>query len=110
MWTRITYEDGTYKSIGADEADLDQVFIRCAEVVEERGAFRADQFELLSNFNAHYNHTGPEIWAQSEGSVTAFVDFAGSGGTFGGVSRFLKEQRSDIQCFCVVAWSQRDVQ
>jgi cysteine synthase len=34
-------------------------------VVVERGAFRADQFSLQANFNAHYLHTGPEIWAQA---------------------------------------------
>ena len=50
----------------------------------ERGAFRADQFELGGNARAHLQHTGPELLAQTRGaglSIDAFVDFVGSGGT-----------------------------
>jgi cysteine synthase A len=82
-------------------ADLEQVFIAAEAVVEERDAFRADQFELKGNFNAHYFHTGPEMWHQADGGITAFCDFAGSGGTFGGVGMFLKEQSSEIKCYCI---------
>ncbi|KAL9940206.1 hypothetical protein V8E36_000911 [Tilletia maclaganii] len=54
-----------------------------------RGFF-ADQFENDSNFAAHYNGTGPEIWEQTNGSIDAFVAGAGTGGTLAGVGTFLK--------------------
>ena len=44
--------------------DLQLVFERAEQIVQERAAFRADQFELAGNVNAHYLHTGPEIWRQ----------------------------------------------
>ena len=54
------------------------------------------QFENPLNPEAHYLTTGPEIWRQMEGNVAAFVAGVGSGGTLGGVGRFLKEHNSDI--------------
>ena len=70
-------------------ADLALVDAEVRRIVRETGAFRADQFEDGGNPAAHETGTGPEIWAQSGGGVTAFCDFAGSGGTLGGVARFL---------------------
>ena len=74
---------------GGDLAEVDRV---AQEIVAERAAFRADQFHHAGNALAHYRTTGPEIWEDSDGTVTAFVDFAGSGGTFGGTIRALKER------------------
>ena len=56
--------------------------------------FRPDQFGNPLNPEAHYVHTGPEVWEQMEGRVDAFVAGVGSGGTLGGVGKFLKEQDS----------------
>lgn len=63
---------------------------------EMPGAFWANQFENTANFQAHYQTTGPEIWAQTQGKVNAFVTSAGTGGTMAGVSRYLKEQNSFV--------------
>ncbi|CAG8158711.1 unnamed protein product [Penicillium olsonii] len=54
-----------------------------------RGFF-ADQFENEANWRAHYDGTGPELYAQCGGRIDAFVAGAGTGGTISGVARFLK--------------------
>lgn len=54
-----------------------------------RGFF-ADQFENEANWQAHFNGTGPEIYAQCDGKLDAFVAGAGTGGTISGVALFLK--------------------
>ena len=56
-----------------------------------------DQFGNPDNPLAHYEHTGPEIWRQSDGNVTHFVSSMGTTGTIMGVSRYLKSKKSDIQ-------------
>jgi cysteine synthase A len=61
------------------------------------GAVWANQFDNVANRRAHYESTGPEIWAQSEGRLDAFVASVGTGGTLAGVSRFLKERDSRIR-------------
>ena len=61
------------------------------------GAVWANQFDNTANRQAHYESTGPEIWAQTEGSVDAFVAATGTGGTLAGVSRYLKEQNRNVQ-------------
>lgn len=81
--------------------DLQLVDAETARLTKERDAFRADQFAHEGNLRAHYYGTAPEIWEQSEGSITAFCDFAGSGGTFAGCTKFFKEQKPDIQCYIV---------
>jgi cysteine synthase A len=82
-------------------ADLELVEKAARRLAAERGAFRADQFHHRGNARAHYRGTAAEIWEQSRGTVTAFCDFVGSGGTFAGCSRFLKEQDPSIRCFVV---------
>ena len=74
-------------------ADLARVFDVAERVVAERGAYRADQFQLGGNVRAHELHTGPELLRQAAGSglqIDAFVDFVGSGGTFAGVANALR--------------------
>jgi cysteine synthase len=65
---------------------------------EMENAIWANQFENLANRQAHYETTGPEIWAQTEGKVDAWVAATGTGGTYAGVSMFLKEQNPQIKC------------
>ncbi|MBV8363459.1 MAG: cysteine synthase A [Candidatus Eremiobacteraeota bacterium] len=62
-----------------------------------RDAIWCDQFENAANREAHERTTGPEIWEQCGGVVDAFVASAGTGGTFAGVSRALKQRNSGIQ-------------
>lgn len=81
--------------------DLALVEEAAEEITRQRSAFRADQFERDGNWQAHYATTGPEIWEGTDGRLDGFVDFLGSGGTFFGVSRALKERNQDIQCFIV---------
>jgi len=55
-----------------------------------------DQFANQDNPSAHYLHTGPEIWRDTQGSVTHFVSSMGTTGTIMGVSRYLKEQNPAV--------------
>jgi cysteine synthase A len=83
---------------GADLALVEEVAER---ITNERNAFRADQFQLAGNLRAHYLHTGPELWTQSGGAITAFCDFIGSGGNYAGVALYLKEQNPEISCYVI---------
>ena len=79
--------------------DLALVEVTAKKLVVERKAFRADQFQLKSNSLAHERHTGPEIWAQSNGKVDAFVDFAGTAGSFAGTARALKLRNPALHAY-----------
>lgn len=59
-------------------------------------ALFADQFETVSNYNAHYLHTGTEIWQQTGGVIDAFISGAGTGGTIAGVAARLKENNPGV--------------
>jgi cysteine synthase A len=63
---------------------------------EPNGVFFADQWNNLDNGKAHYVGTGPEIWAQTDGRIDAFICAIGTGGTLAGVSRYLREQKREI--------------
>jgi cysteine synthase A len=64
---------------------------------EMENAIWANQFDNLANRIAHYETTGPEIWEQTDGKVDAWVAATGTGGTFAGVSLFLKEKNPNIK-------------
>ena len=64
---------------------------------EMENAIWANQFDNLANRTAHYETTGPEIWEQTNGKIDGWVAATGTGGTFAGVSLFLKEKNSQIK-------------
>jgi cystathionine beta-synthase len=66
-------------------------------VKEIPNAWKANQYDNLSNTAAHYEQTGPEIWSQTEGRITHLVVGVGTGGTISGIGRFLKEQNPRIK-------------
>jgi cysteine synthase A len=66
---------------------------------EPNGVLYANQWDNLSNRNAHLRTTGPEIWAQTDGRVDGFICAIGTGGTLAGVGLFLKQENPD----CVIA-------
>ncbi len=79
---------------------------RAETLAREMGAYLPDQFENPANPGAHYASTGPEILADCEGRLDAFVACVGSGGTLGGTARFLREHLPGIRV--VGAMPERD--
>ena len=75
------------------EASIQGSVDRVAEIIagDPENHFLVNQFKNPRNPEIHYRTTGPEIWRQMEGHVDAFVAGVGSGGTLGGVGKFLKE-------------------
>ena len=61
---------------------------------ETPNAVWANQFDNLANRRAHYETTGPEIWAQTDGKVDGWVAATGTGGTYAGAAMFFKEKKS----------------
>jgi cystathionine beta-synthase len=64
---------------------------------EVPNSWKPNQYDNLSNSQAHYESTGPEIWEQTEGKVTHLVAGVGTGGTISGIARYLKEQNPNIK-------------
>ena len=63
----------------------------------QENAIWANQFDNTANSLAHYESTGPEIWAQTNGGVDAFTCAVGTGGTLAGTSLYLKEQSANVK-------------
>ncbi|MEQ9320610.1 MAG: cysteine synthase CysM [Polyangiaceae bacterium] len=76
--------------------------------VAEGGYLMLDQFSNSDNWRAHYETTGPEIWADTDGAVTHFVSAMGTTGTIMGVSRYLKEQSSGAGAITIVGCQPTD--
>ena len=68
---------------------------------EVPNSFWCNQYDNLSNRQAHYESTGPEIWQQTEGKVTHIIAGVGTGGTISGTGRYLKEQNPEIKVWGV---------
>ena len=59
-------------------------------------SFYPNQYDNLSNWKAHYESTGPEIWRDTEGKITHYAAGVGTGGTISGTSKYLKEQNPQL--------------
>jgi cystathionine beta-synthase len=59
-------------------------------------SFYPNQYDNLSNAQAHYESTGPEIWKQTEGKITHYVATVGTGGSMCGTAKYLKEQKPSL--------------
>ena len=68
-------------------------------VNEVPNSWKPNQYDNLSNSQAHYEQTGPEIWEQTDGKITHLVVGVGTGGTICGTARFLKEKNPNIKIF-----------
>ncbi|GAC1313866.1 MAG: pyridoxal-phosphate dependent enzyme [Mucilaginibacter sp.] len=64
---------------------------------EVPNSWKPNQYDNLSNTEAHYEQTGPEIWEQTEGKITHLVVGVGTGGTISGTAKYLKEKNPAIQ-------------
>ncbi len=93
------------RSFGVDVVETDPLQatdgaqIRAREMFEEAPEkyFYPDQYNNDANWRAHYDGTGPEIWAQTEGRITHFITGLGTSGTFMGVTRRLKTFNPNIR-------------
>lgn len=71
---------------------------------ETKGSVYINQYFNELNLQAHYETTGPEIWAQTEGEITHLVACSGTGGTISGTAKYLKEQNPNIKIIGVDAF------
>lgn len=81
--------------------DPEGCYMFARRLAKENGWFDMDQYDNQDNVQAHYLSTGPEIWDDTDGKITHFVAGIGTGGTFSGVAKFLKEKNPDIKAIAV---------
>jgi len=82
---------------GKPMSDPTHFMNQAKSIAKERDGWLADQFYNASNVEAHYQTTGPEIWAQTKGKVDAIVAGVGTGGTLTGCGRYLKENNPNVK-------------
>jgi len=108
--TQSQEKKDTLRSLGAVLVEVpaapyrsDNNYVKVAARMAERlarehphGAIFANQFDNVANRDVHVRTTGPEIWAQTDGRVDAFVSAVGTGGTLAGVAAALRERKPDV--------------
>lgn len=85
----------------AAHEDPDGCYMVARRLARENGYFDVDQYNSQDNVEAHYHSTGPEIWDDTDGRLTHFVCGIGTGGTFSGVARYLRERKPEIKMIAV---------
>jgi cysteine synthase B len=81
----------------SEKGSMEEAIDYTHKKVSEGGYLMLNQFANPDNYKAHYQTTGPEIWQDTEGTVTHFVSSMGTTGTIMGVSRYLKEKKQSVQ-------------
>jgi cysteine synthase A len=108
--TQSQEKKDTLRSLGATLVEVpaapyrsDNNYVKVAARMAERlarehphGAIFANQFDNVANRDVHVRTTGPEIWAQTDGTVDGFVSAVGTGGTLAGVAMALRERKPDV--------------
>lgn len=98
-WERVL----TMRAYGATvtltpkEQGMEGAIDRAKELVNKKGFLMLNQFANPDNPKIHYETTGPEIWRDTNGSITHFVSAMGTTGTIMGVSKYLKEKNPDVK-------------
>jgi cysteine synthase len=108
--TQSQEKKDTLRSLGASLVEVpavpyrnDNNYVKVAARMAQRlalkhphGAIFANQFDNVANRNIHVRTTGPEIWAQTDGTVSGFVSAVGTGGTLAGTAIALRERKPDV--------------
>lgn len=81
--------------------DPEGCYMLARKLAEENGYFDLNQYDSQENVRAHYGTTGPEIWEATSGRITHFICGIGTGGTFSGAARFLKEKNPELKAIAV---------
>lgn len=97
----LVNQDESSKENMVSNKDLELVDKEYKRLIKELDAYPVDQFDNFDNPNTHYLYTGKEIIEDLD-EVDGFVDYVGTGGTFVGVSKRLKEHNKDIICCQIV--------
>ncbi len=84
-----------------DHEDPEGYYMKAKILADENGWFHMNQYDSPDNVEAHYLTTGPEIWEDTDGRITHFVAGIGTGGSFSGAAKFLKEKNPDIKAIAV---------
>ncbi len=93
----------TMRAYGAEviltpaDAGIEGARDHAQQMVDDKGYVMINQFANDDNWKAHYSSTGPEIWRDTDGTVTHFVSSMGTTGTIMGTSTYLKEQKDTVQ-------------
>lgn len=96
-WVQTMEAYGAKVVLTPAEKSMEGAIDYVAEQVAKGGYLVLNQFGNPDNYLAHVRSTGPEIWRDTQGTVTHFVSSMGTTGTIMGVSRYLKEQNPKVQ-------------
>lgn len=88
---------GAHLELTPKTAGMEGAIDRARAMVDAGEGIIFDQFSNPDNWKIHYHTTGPEIWQDTNGTITHFISAMGTTGTIMGVSRFLKEQNPSVQ-------------